>query len=161
MNQSNYKSPAGLLSISASDKGITEISFVKEIINDPELRTDNLLITECISQLDEYFSGDRKIFTIPLDPQGTPFQKQVWTELAKIPFGQTISYLELAERMGDARKIRAIGGANGKNPIAIIVPCHRVIGSDGSLTGYAGGMDKKRWLLQWEGNIKPDLFNYQ
>src|SRR6185437_1776272 len=97
-------------------------------------------------------------FSIPLNPRGTDFQKQVWAELQNIPLGKTTSYLELAKKLGDAKKIRAVGGANSKNPIAIIVPCHRVIGSDGSMTGYAGGMDKKRWLLQFEGSIQQDLF---
>jgi len=161
LNQSYYKSPAGLLSISASDRGITEVSFVKEQINDPVLSTDNSFIKECILQLEAYFSGTSKTFSVPLDPKGTSFQKEVWAELMNIPFGQSMAYLDLAIKLGDAKKIRAVGGANGKNPIAIIVPCHRVIGSDGSLTGYAGGMDKKRWLLKFEGVIKPDLFNDQ
>jgi len=159
--QSFYQSPAGLLSIKASNNGITEIGFVKEEINNPVLDTANPFIAECISELEEYFSGERQTFTVPLDPEGTGFQKEVWAELVKIPYGKTISYLNLAIKLGDAKKIRAVGGANGKNPIAIIVPCHRVIGSDGSLTGYAGGMDKKRWLLRFEGVIKPDLFNDQ
>ena len=154
-----YNSPAGPLIISASDSGITEITFANQTTEITKEESENIIIKDCIAQLDEYFSGNRKTFSVKLDPKGTPFQKEVWAELKKIPFGKATSYLELAKSLGDAKKIRAVGGANGKNPIAIIVPCHRVIGSDGSLTGYAGGMDKKRWLLQFEGIIKPDLFS--
>jgi len=159
MYQSFYNSPAGSLLISASDSGITQIKFVDKANPGTNKEQEYSIIKDCISQLHEYFSGTRKIFSIPLDPKGTDFQKEVWGELNKIPFGKTLSYLELAMKLGDVKKIRAVGGANGKNPIAIIVPCHRVIGSDGGLTGYAGGMDKKRWLLQFEGSIKPDLFS--
>jgi len=158
MPQSYYNSPAGILLINASEEGITELSFVKETSQNSIVTDSNPLISECISQLEEYFSGTRKTFSIPLNPRGTDFQKQVWAELQNIPLGKTTSYLELAKKLGDAKKIRAVGGANSKNPIAIIVPCHRVIGSDGSMTGYAGGMDKKRWLLQFEGSIQQDLF---
>jgi methylated-DNA-[protein]-cysteine S-methyltransferase len=101
-------------------------------------------------QLDEYFAGERRVFDLPLAPQGTAFRQRVWAELLRIPYGVTISYGELATRLGDAKASRAVGLANGRNPIAIIVPCHRVIGADGKLTGYAGGIDKKQWLLTWE-----------
>jgi methylated-DNA-[protein]-cysteine S-methyltransferase len=104
-----------------------------------------------IQQLEEYFSGSRKEFDIPLDLQGTDFQKKVWTELLKIPYGTTISYKELAIRLGDLKCIRAAGTANGANPVSIIVPCHRVIGSDASLVGYGGGLWRKKWLLEHEG----------
>jgi len=104
----------------------------------------------CKIQLEEYFQGSREQFDLPLSPKGTPFQKKVWSELQRIPFGQTISYLELARRLGDPKVIRASGSANGKNPIAIIIPCHRVIGSNGSLVGYAGGLENKKWLLDFE-----------
>jgi len=159
MPNSFYNSPAGPLFISASDSGVTEIKFVNQTdqLTNEEAEI-GAIIKDCIAQLEEYFSGHRKIFSVKLDPQGTPFQKEVWKQLQEIPFGKTMSYLELAKLLGDAKKIRAVGGANGKNPIAIIVPCHRVIGSDGSLIGYAGGMDKKRWLLKFEGSIQPDLF---
>ena len=158
MHESYYNSPAGVLLINASEDGITELSFVKESDQNSIAPDSNPLISECILQLEEYFSGIRKTFSIPLDPQGTDFQKQVWAELQKIPFGKTTSYLELAKNLGDVKKNRAVGGANSKNPVAIIVPCHRVIGSDGSMTGYTGGMDKKRWLLHFEGSIQQDLF---
>jgi methylated-DNA-[protein]-cysteine S-methyltransferase len=104
-----------------------------------------------IQLLDEYFLGHRESFSIPLDLQGTDFQKRVWAELLKIPYGTTISYKELAIRLGDIKCIRAAGTANGANPVSIIVPCHRVIGSDGSLVGYGGGLWRKRWLLEHEG----------
>lgn len=101
-------------------------------------------------QLDEYFAGERHTFDLPLGAVGTPFQQRVWQELVRIPFGSTISYAELAERIGQPQASRAVGNANGRNPISIIVPCHRVIGSSGKLTGYAGGLHNKQWLLDWE-----------
>ena len=109
-------------------------------------------------QLSEYFSGSRKSFSMKLDLQGTEFQKRVWNELTKIPYGKTITYKELAVRLGNVKSIRAAGTANGANPIPIIIPCHRVIGSDGSLTGYAGGLEMKEKLLQLEGSREPNLF---
>ncbi|HEV7992789.1 MAG TPA: methylated-DNA--[protein]-cysteine S-methyltransferase [Gemmatimonadaceae bacterium] len=105
------------------------------------------------SQLDEYFAGTRTRFALPLAPRGTPFQQRVWAALAEIPFGRTISYLELAHIVGDARAVRAVGGANGKNPLPIVLPCHRVIGANGSLTGFGGGIERKRWLLEHERAI--------
>ncbi|HTA41765.1 MAG TPA: methylated-DNA--[protein]-cysteine S-methyltransferase [Bryobacteraceae bacterium] len=110
-------------------------------------------------QLKEFFAGERQDFDIPLAPKGTAFQKRVWAELVKIPFGETISYGQLARRIGNPSASRAVGRANGTNPIALIVPCHRVIGSDGSLTGYGGGLDLKEKLLAWERNLaNPALF---
>lgn len=108
-------------------------------------------------QLDEYFGGRCGEFNLPLDLQGTEFQKRVWAELQKIPFGKTVTYKELALRLGDVKAIRAVGTANGANPVSLIVPCHRVIGSDGSLVGYGGGLWRKKWLLQHEGALKPEL----
>ena len=107
-------------------------------------------LTEAARQFDEYFAGERVSFDLPLDPVGTPFQLAVWEVLRTIPFGETISYGEQARRLGDRRKARAVGAANGRNPLAIIVPCHRVIGADGSLVGFASGLDAKRWLLAHE-----------
>src|SRR5207248_4307791 len=101
-------------------------------------------------ELDEYFAGERTAFARPLAPSGTPFQQQVWRELRDVEYGSTISYTELARRVGRPRSIRAVGGANGRNPVCIIVPCHRVVGADGSLTGYSAGIDSKRWLLEFE-----------
>jgi methylated-DNA-[protein]-cysteine S-methyltransferase len=101
--------------------------------------------------MDEYFEGSRKEFQLPLAPEGTDFQKRVWSELLNIPYGATCSYLDVARALGDANAIRAVGAANGRNPISIIIPCHRVIGADGSLTGYGGGLWRKEWLLRHEG----------
>lgn len=106
-------------------------------------------------QLAEYFAGQRQRFDVPLKLAGTPFQQRVWQQLLRIPFGTTISYAQLAQRVGQPTASRAVGHANGRNPISIIVPCHRVIGANGKLTGYAGGLDKKQWLLKWEASAAP------
>jgi len=111
-------------------------------------------IQNCITQLGEYFKGNRKKFDIGINPIGTEFQGKVWHELTKIPYGKTISYLEQAQNLGDEKAIRAIASANGQNPIPIIIPCHRVIGLNGKLTGYAGGLLKKQWLLEHEGALQ-------
>ena len=105
-------------------------------------------------EVNEYFDGKREVFTLDLNPEGTDFQKKVWDALLTIPFGKTTSYLELSKTLGDVKAIRAVAAANGKNPLWIIVPCHRVIGSDGSLTGYAGGLHRKQWLLEHESPFK-------
>lgn len=110
-------------------------------------------------QLAEYFAGQRETFDVLLKPAGTPFQQRVWQELVRIPFGTTISYAQLAERVGQPTASRAVGNANGRNPISILVPCHRVIGASGKLTGYAGGLDKKEWLLAWERQSRSTLFS--
>ena len=109
------------------------------------------LTQRCQQQLNEYFAGQRRVFDLPLEPQGTPFQRSIWVCLLRIPFGQTASYRAIAEMANNRQAVRAVGAANGKNPIGIIVPCHRVIGSDGTLTGYAGGLERKAWLLEHEG----------
>lgn len=111
------------------------------------------LLIQCIEQLIQYFHGDRRIFELPINQQGTPFQQQVWNELMAIPYGKTISYLQLAIRTGDPRATRAVANANGRNNVCIIVPCHRVIGSNRELTGYAGGLWRKKWLLDHEMKI--------
>ena len=116
-------------------------------------KSDHPLIQQCIDQLNEYFEGSRKTFNIPLQQEGTPFQQKVWAQLLNIGYGKTISYLTLSKQIGDTKAIRAVGTTNGKNQIAIIVPCHRVIGSDGSLTGYAGELWRKKWLLDHEGKF--------
>jgi methylated-DNA-[protein]-cysteine S-methyltransferase len=105
------------------------------------------------AQLDAYFAGEITSFDLPLSPRGTPFQQRVWAALRDIPFGETTSYGELARRIGDPKAVRAVGAANGRNPLPLVVPCHRVIGADGSLVGFGGGMDRKRWLLQHEGAV--------
>lgn len=143
-----YTSPVGLLKLQCSDKYIKTVAFSDaegDIQND-----DHKLLQSCIKQLEEYFQGKRKQFTLPLNQDGTEFQTKVWDLLYKIPYGKTISYNELAKQYGDLKAIRAVASANGKNNIAIIVPCHRVIGSDQSLVGYAGGLWRKKWLLNHE-----------
>ena len=149
-----YESPIGLLKIGGTDQFIGELSFVDE---SDQMEHGEPGITEvmhqCTEELIEYFHGSRKNFTIPVHQDGTDFQKRVWNELLGIPFGRTISYMDLAKKLGDPKVIRAAASTNGKNNIAIIVPCHRVIGSDRSLTGYSGGMWRKKWLLQQEFKV--------
>ena len=113
-------------------------------------RSEGVIIDQAAEELDEYFEGARRSFDVPLDPVGTAFQRRAWAALRTIPYGETVTYGEQAERLGDRRKARAVGAANGRNPISIIVPCHRVVGSNGSLTGFAGGLDVKAWLLDHE-----------
>lgn len=151
-----YESPVGLIEILANDLGVTSVLFVSKRSG----RTRNNKHTEsCDKQLHEYFNKQRTGFTVPLDLQGTYFQKRVWNELLNIPFGKTISYMQMAINLGDKKCIRAAGTANGKNPVSIIVPCHRVIGSNGDLVGYGGGMDKKRFLLELEDAlVQKELF---
>ncbi|MEJ5262088.1 MAG: methylated-DNA--[protein]-cysteine S-methyltransferase [Ignavibacterium sp.] len=120
-------------------------------------QTDSVLI-ETFKQLKEYFFEGRKVFSLQLNPDGSAFQKAVWAELQNIPYGRTISYKQLAEKMGDKNLIRAVGRANASNPIPIIIPCHRVIGSNGSLVGYSGGIEIKRYLLELEGVLQKDFF---
>lgn len=126
-----------------------EISFNTKIILE-----ENKILSQLKTELGEYFSRERKVFTIPFDFLGTEFQKQVWTALLKIPFGKTLSYLDQAKLLGSAKSIRAVANANGKNKIGIVIPCHRVIGSNGNLTGYAGGLHRKKWLLDFESEEK-------
>lgn len=150
MFSSFYQSPVGLLQIIATENGISSVLFLdgdKEAVSCPE----NKLTKDCKIQLAEYFEGKRKVFDILLDPVGTDFQKSVWKLLCAVPFGKTDSYMSLAKALNNPLSIRAVGAANGKNPIAIIIPCHRIIGSNGSLTGYAGGLWRKEWLLKHEG----------
>jgi len=151
-----YESPCGLMEIIANDKGVIAVPFVKKR---SDRAKNNEHTSVCVRQLHEYFNKERKIFSVPLDMRGTDFQKRVWNELLKIPFGKAISYLQLAINLGDKKCIRAAGTANGRNPFSIIVPCHRVIGSNGDLVGYEGGLDKKKLLLEFEGVlIQQELF---
>ncbi|MCF6347498.1 MAG: methylated-DNA--[protein]-cysteine S-methyltransferase [Flavobacteriaceae bacterium] len=134
--------------IVGDDNGISSITVV-----DGTAETSTKIpgcLQDCVLQLDEYFQNKRTTFSLKLSPQGTNFQKEVWNALQQIPYAETRSYLKQSEAMGDVKAIRAVASANGKNPIWIIIPCHRVIGSDGSLTGYAGGLWRKRWLLEHE-----------
>jgi methylated-DNA-[protein]-cysteine S-methyltransferase len=140
-------SPIGALSVAVDERGrLTRLSFGADLppCNDARLGA-------VIAQLREYFAGSRKAFELELAPQGTPFQVAVWEELCRIPYGDTITYAELARRIGRPSAVRAVGAANGANPIAVIVPCHRVIGSNGTLTGYGGGIERKQFLLALEG----------
>ena len=139
--------PIGLLEIRASDSGITHIAFV-DAPTAPAHR--HAMIDRCLAQLEAYFRGQRQTFDIPLAPQGTDFQQRVWRQLREIPYGQTCSYATISNGIGSPNSHRAVGAANGRNPLAIIVPCHRVIGSNGQLTGYAGGLERKQWLLHHE-----------
>ncbi|QJD97987.1 methylated-DNA--[protein]-cysteine S-methyltransferase [Mucilaginibacter robiniae] len=147
-----HPTPLGTACITEHDGLITAIRVCDDTAmeNNQEL-TDATQIT--IKQLDEYFAGKRQIFDLPLKQQGTNFQQQVWQYLQQIPFGETISYMQLSQRMQNPLAIRAIAAANGKNNLWIVVPCHRVIGTDGSLTGYAGGLWRKQWLLRHEVQV--------
>ena len=146
------KSPLGYTKIVGDEDGITQVT----VLNSEEKVTDIIPteLEDCVIQLQEYFEGTRQQFDLNLNPQGTDFQKSIWKLLEQIPYGKTISYLDLAKQVGDVKAIRAVANANGKNPLWIIVPCHRVIGSDGSLTGYAGGLHRKQWLLEHESPYK-------
>ncbi len=149
-----YQSPVGMLKMGGTDSYICELTFVdKQEQANQGTQGMNDLMHQCTEQLIEFFSGKRRSFNIPVYQEGTAFQQRVWAELLNIPFGKTISYMDLAKKLGDVKAIRAAASTNGKNNIAIIVPCHRVIGSDRSLTGYAGGLPRKKWLLQHEFRV--------
>ncbi len=157
MVQAYIKTPLGTTVIEGDTKGIAKITVLDE--NVPASDTIPVELQEAVTQLEEYFSGNRDLFTFPLNPQGTDFQKKVWQALLQIPYGKTTSYQQLAIQLGDVKAIRAVAAANGKNPLWIVVPCHRVIGSDGSLTGYAGGLWRKKWLLEHENPpVQQSLF---
>ena len=157
METAYYSSPIGTLLVTGSDNGIRSILYVGD---EAGLVSIPACLSNCIQQLDEYFEGKRIEFDLRIDPEGTEFQKKVWEQLLKIPFGKTISYLDLAIMMGDAKTVRAVGHANGQNRINIVVPCHRVIGANGKLTGYGGGLWRKEWLLKHEAALKmPGLFS--
>lgn len=149
-----YHSPVGLLKISGTEDYISEVSF-HDKTQKAESKKKNLppLFIHCIEQLIQYFNGQRRIFELPINQPGTAFQKGVWAELMQIPFGKTISYQDLAVKIGDNKATRAVANANGKNNVAIIVPCHRVIGSNKDLVGYAGGLWRKKWLLEHEAKV--------
>jgi methylated-DNA-[protein]-cysteine S-methyltransferase len=150
------KTPLGYLEINGSEKGINKVEFLNFRVR---INRVPAILKPCVNELKEYFLGKRQNFTIDLDLSGSPFQLKVWNELLKIPYGTTISYLELARRVGDAKALRAVGGANGSNPMVILVPCHRVIGSNGKLVGYGGGIKRKKWLLEHEHAFaQRDLF---
>ncbi len=152
MEECIINSPLGYTKIIGDIDGIYSVT----VLNSEEKTTDIIpeVLEDCVIQLKEYFAGERQQFSLKLNPKGTDFQKQVWRALEQIPYGKTMSYLELSKQLGDIKAIRAVANANGKNPIWIIVPCHRVIGTDGSLTGYAGGLHRKQWLLNHESPFK-------
>lgn len=154
----HYKTPIGIAKIIGNENGIQSISVLdgdKDVSTSLEMtKSVPKHLINCVNQLDEYFSGKRTEFDLKLNPKGTGFQKQVWQELLNIPYGKTRTYLEQTKKIGDPKAIRAVASANGKNPLWIVIPCHRVIGSDGSLTGYAGGIWQKKWLLEHESPVK-------
>ena len=153
-------SPVGRLLLSADGSSLTGVHFPSSrepLATDVVDRSDPLLRMAC-EQLLEYFAGRRQTFQLPLAAHGSNFQQRVWAELSRIPFGETISYGELALRLGDKGASRAVGLANNRNPIPIIVPCHRVIGADGSMVGFGGGLDRKQWLLRHEATLITDRF---
>ncbi|MBT8307146.1 MAG: methylated-DNA--[protein]-cysteine S-methyltransferase [Maribacter sp.] len=144
--------PLGITKLVGDDKGLASIT----VLNDEKPASDVIpeILEDAVYQLQEYFEGKRESFSLTLNPNGTDFQKKVWNALQDIPYGKTVSYLELSKSLGDVKAIRAVAAANGKNPLWIVVPCHRVIGSDGSLKGYAGGLHRKKWLLNHESPAK-------
>jgi methylated-DNA-[protein]-cysteine S-methyltransferase len=146
--------PIGFLRLETNNKALTAIRFV-DSAEDTNIETPDLpaVLSDTAKQLKEYFKGDRSDFDIPVAPSGTNFEQEVWQELQQIGYGATITYVQLAHRLGDPNKVRAVGRANGQNPLPLIIPCHRVIGANNKLTGYAGGVERKRWLLQHEGAL--------
>ena len=152
MKTAIIKTTLGFTEIQGNENGISKIHVMNE---DIEISTKiPKELKGAVLQLKDYFEGKRTEFSFKINPAGTDFQQKVWQELLKIPFGKTCSYLELSKKLGDVKAIRAVASANGKNPLWIVVPCHRVIGSDGSLTGYAGGLWRKKWLLDHENPVK-------
>lgn len=143
-----YKTPIGTAKIVGDNNGIISITVLDYTIETSKKIPKYL--QNCVQQLEEYFNGNRTEFNLKLNPQGTDFQKRVWEELLNVSHGKTRSYLEQSKKLGNVKAIRAVASANGKNPIWIVIPCHRIIGSDGSLTGYAGGLWRKKWLLEHE-----------
>lgn len=163
MKETYYKTPIGIAEIVGDENGIQSISVLDDTSTPLRQAQCNKLemtkdipecLQDCVTQLDEYFQGERTEFDLKLNPKGTDFQQSVWKELKNIPFGKIRTYMEQTKKIGDPKAIRAVASANGKNPIWIIIPCHRVIGSDGSLTGYASGIWRKKWLLDHESPVK-------
>ena len=152
MESAFIHTPLGIAKLEGNQDGLASITVL-----DDELPLSTIIpevLEDAVYQLREYFDGQRETFSLTLNPIGTDFQKNVWDALEEIPFGKTVSYLELSKSLGDVKAIRAVAAASGKNPLWIVVPCHRVIGSDGSLTGYAGGLHRKKWLLNHESPAK-------
>ena len=151
MESAIIKTPLGFAELVGDENGLASIT-----VFDEERPTDIIpeVLEDAAHQLNEYFEGNRMEFNLVLNPEGTDFQKRVWDALQQIPYGKTLSYLELSKILGDVKAIRAVASANGKNPLWIVIPCHRVIGSNGDLTGYAGGLHRKKWLLEHESPYK-------
>ncbi|MBT8323073.1 MAG: methylated-DNA--[protein]-cysteine S-methyltransferase [Eudoraea sp.] len=157
MESTVLNTPLGWARIEGNSEGLTAVTILDEVPTTDEIVPE--ILEEAVYQLREYFEGKRREFTLKLNFSGTPFQKSVWKGLTHIPYGKTMSYLELSKQLGDPKAVRAVAAANAKNPFWIIVPCHRVVGSDGSLTGYAGGLHRKKWLLDHEqGSHQQMLF---
>lgn len=156
MTTANIKTPLGIAKIVGNENGVSEIS----VLDEGEVSTEiPMVLQDAVSQLNDYFEGKRIDFDFKLNPKGTEFQQKVWKALLEIPYGKTRTYLEQSKILGDVKAIRAVASANGKNPLWIVVPCHRVIGTDGSLTGYAGGLWRKKWLLEHENpSTQQSLF---
>lgn len=152
MESAFIETPLGVTKLEGDENGLQTIT----VLDIEEELTEVIpeVLEDAVYQLKEYFEGERSDFTLELNPQGTDFQKRVWEALLNIPFGKTNSYLQLSKTLGDVKAIRAVASANGKNPLWIVIPCHRVIGSDGSLTGYASGLHRKKWLLEHESPVK-------
>ncbi len=148
-------SPIGYAEIKTTDEAVVSVLLTENL--EHESSHPPKVLKDCVKQLTEYFSGKRAAFTLPIEQEGTPFQQKVWQELRNIPLGKTISYLQLAKKIGNPKSIRAVGTANGSNNVCVIVPCHRVIGSDGSLIGYGGGLWRKQWLLEHEAKVSGVL----
>lgn len=152
METAFIQTPLGVAKLVGDEHGLGTITVLDDSQEITEIIPE--VLEDAVYQLREYFKGQRKAFDLTLNPEGSDFQKRVWEALMDIPFGKTLSYLNLSKKLGDVKAIRAVAAANGKNPLWIVVPCHRVIGSDGSLTGYAGGLHRKKWLLDHESPVK-------
>lgn len=152
-----FSSGIGVIKIQGTENYITRLDFFDD--PPPPLSEVPELLTSCGLQLEQYFVGMRRAFDLPVYLKGSEFYCKVWSELLKIPYGQTISYALLAKRIGNPKSVRAVGLANGKNPVSIIVPCHRVVGSSGNLTGYAGGLERKKWLLDHENRCSGQILD--
>lgn len=156
METAYITTPLGTVKIAGDANGVAEISILSEGDSSKKIPAT---LKEAVQQLLEYFDGKRTQFDFRINPKGTKFQQKVWQELLQIPFGKTVSYMDITKKLGDVKAIRAVASANGKNPLWIVVPCHRVIGTDGSLTGYAGGLWRKKWLLEHESpSVQQSLF---
>lgn len=156
MSEVFISSPLGTTKIVGDENGVSIISILEQGETSKKIPKQ---LKEAVTQLNEYFEGKRQNFDFTINPKGSDFQQKVWQELRNIPFGKTVSYLDLSKKLGDVKAIRAVASANGKNPLWVVVPCHRVIGTDGSLTGYAGGLWRKKWLIEHETpSLQQSLF---